>query len=464
MSKINELKVFYYLTEGPRRQKIYKDSEYFFIRYHLEPNQTRINLNLLKRIISTEINPYLIKEFRILHPTKHGYLRITDNTFFPISKEKIYLQIQLKEPEPEELIQLEKIKKDLESKIKYYEEIKNKIKEVVDDKKIDLFFLYAFPMEETENTELNSIITYHLEIGKLDNLYKNSKKGFNAIYESCNSDKLEDAIRAMPRIIHISCHGKEPGKGYALVLEDKGNKFELTKQELEKKLKNLTKQLSNIDLVVLSSCYSEIAGKLFYNNGAKNVICIDENFPISNTASLNFAISFYQKLIDCKSIRDAFKYTIDELTEQDKKIKNDSKCCCYVHEHRSNCCLKNENLKETIHKLFHADCNCHYKEFNRHNNSCSIIASAKSYNKSKNKNRNEKIFIEEDADSDTSIICCGCDKNKKYMHYKGETFKFILKSKNDKIIYGENKDGDYKKIKIVMSFNIYQITKIIFYF
>ena len=447
MSRINELKVFYYLTEGPRRQKIYKDSEYFFIRYHLEPNQTRINLNLLKRIISTEINPYLIKEFRILHPTKHGYLKITDNTFFPISKEKIYLQIQLKEPEPEELIQLEKIKKDLEAKIKYYEEIKNKIKEVVDDKKIDLFFLYAFPMEETENTELNSIITYHLEIGKLDNLYKNSKKGFNAIYESCNSDKLEDAIRAMPRIIHISCHGKEPGKGYALVLEDKGNKFELTKQELEKKLKNLTKQLSNIDLVVLSSCYSEIAGKLFYNNGAKNVICIDENFPISNTASLNFAISFYQKLIDCKSIRDAFKYTIDELTEQDKKIKNDSKCCCYVHEHRSNCCLKNENLKETIHKLFHADCNCHYKEFNRHSNSCSIIASAKSYNKSKNKNRNEKIFIEEDADSDTSIICCGCDKNKKYMHYKGETFKFILKSKNDKIIYGENKDGDYKKNK-----------------
>ena len=86
MSKINELKVFYYLTEGPKRQKIYKDSEYFFIRYHLEPNQTRINLNLLKRIISTEINPYLIKEFRILHPTKHGYLRITDNTFFPISK------------------------------------------------------------------------------------------------------------------------------------------------------------------------------------------------------------------------------------------------------------------------------------------------------------------------------------------------------------------------------------------
>ena len=454
MNRINELKVFYDLTKGPKRQKIYKDPEHFFIRYHLEPNQTRINLNLLKRIISTEINPYLIEEFRILHPNKQGYLRITNNTFFPISSKPIYLRIQLKEPEPEELIQLEKIKKDLESKINYYEEIKNKIKEVVDDKKIDLFFLYAFPMEETENIELNSIITYHLEIGKLDSLYKNSKKGFNAIFESCNSYKLEEAIRAMPKIIHISCHGKDPNKGYALVLEDKGNKFELSKEDLENILKNLKTQLSNIDLVVLSSCHSEVAGELFYKYGAKNVIYIDKNFPISNTASLNFAISFYQKLIDCYSIKFAFHSTIKELTEQDKHIKNDFKCCCYVHKHRNNCCLRNENLKETIHKLFHSECNCNYEEFNRHNNSCSIITSAKNYNKSKIRNRDEKILIKEiDSDKypDTSIICCGCDQDKKDLHHKGETFEFKFLSQNErcsnKIIYGENKDGVYKKNK-----------------
>jgi len=117
---------------------------------------------------------------------------------------------------------------------------------------------------------------------------------------------LEEAIRAMPKIIHISCHGKDPNKGYALVLEDKGNKFELPKKELEDMLKNLTKQLQNIDLVVLSSCHSEVAGNLFYKYGVKNVIYIDENFPVSNTASLNFAIAFYQKLIDCYSIKVIF--------------------------------------------------------------------------------------------------------------------------------------------------------------
>ena len=336
MNRINELKVFYDLTKGPKRHKIYKDSAPFFIRYYLEPNQTNINLNLLKRIISTEINPYTIEEFRYYHPIKKGYLRITNNTFLPIKFKSIFLQIQLKEPEPEELIQLEKIKKDLESNIKEYEDLKNRFKEVVDDKKIDLFFLYAFPMEETENIELNSIITYHLEIAKLDSLYKNSKKGFNAIFESCNKNKLEEAIRAMPKIIHISCHGKDPNKGYALVLEDKGNKFELPKKELEDMLKNLTKQLQNIDLVVLSSCHSEVAGNLFYKYGVKNVIYIDENFPVSNTASLNFAIAFYQKLIDCYSIKYAFDRTIEELTDKDKDIKNDYKCCCYIHKHRDN--------------------------------------------------------------------------------------------------------------------------------
>ena len=450
MNRINELKVFYDLTKGPKRQKIYKDSAPFFIRYYLEPNQTNINLNLLKRIISTEINPYTIEEFRYYHPIKKGYMRITNNTFLPIKFKSIFLQIQLKEPEPEELIQLEKIKKDLESKIKEYEDLKNRFKEVVDDKKIDLFFLYAFPMEETENIELNSIITYHLEIAKLDSLYKNSKKGFNAIFESCNKNKLEEAIRAMPKIIHISCHGKDPNKGYALVLEDKGNKFELPKKELEDMLKNLTKQLQNIDLVVLSSCHSEVAGNLFYKYGVKNVIYIDENFPVSNTASLNFAIAFYQKLIDCYSIKYAFDRTIEELTDKDKDIKNDYKCCCYIHKHRDNCCLKNESLKDHIHKLFHVECTCHYEEFNRHNNNCIIISNAKTYNKSKNRNKNEKILIKE-IDSDTSIICCGCDQDKKYLHHKGETFKFKYKGQNAKssntIVYGDNKDGVFKKNK-----------------
>ena len=57
----------------------------------------------------------------------------------------------------------------------------------------------------------------------------------------------------------------------------------------------------------------------------------------------------------------------------------------------------------------------------------------------------------EAIDSDTSIICCGSYRDKKDLHHRGETFKFKLKSQNEKcsniIVYGENKDGVYKKNK-----------------
>ena len=444
MNRIEDLKVFYELTKGPKHQKIYKDSEPFFIHYHLEPNQTCINLNLLKRIISSEINPYTIEEFRYLNPTKKGFIRITDKTSIPMMN-LIYLKIQLKEPEPEEFTKLDKLKKELETKIKDYEDIKNKIKEVVDDKKIDLYFLYAFPMVETENIELNSIITYHLEISKLIKIYKNSKKGFNTMFESCNQHKLEEAIRATPKIIHISCHGKDPNKnnGYALVLEDRGYKFELTAENLEKILANLQTQLKQIDLVVLSSCHSEVAGKLFLKYGVGNVIYINKNFPITNTASLNFAISFYQKLIDGFSIEYSFNETIKYLNKQDKLNKKSFKCCCYFHKHNKKCCLKNKNVSEYIHKNFHVECNCNFEEYNKHYNSCSILANAKIYNK-KNRNKDEKLIIKE-IDANISVICCGCFEEKEDLHHKGETFKFKYEKRNEESgdikVYRDNKSG-----------------------
>jgi hypothetical protein len=196
------------------------------------------------------------------------------------------------------------------------------------------------------------------------------------MFESCNQHKLEEAIRATPKIIHISCHGKDPNKnnGYALVLEDRGYKFELTAENLEKILANLQTQLKQIDLVVLSSCHSEVAGKLFLKYGVGNVIYINKNFPITNTASLNFAISFYQKLIDGFSIEYSFNETIKYLNKQDKLNKKSFKCCCYFHKHNKKCCLKNKNVSEYIHKNFHVECNCNFEEYNKHYNSFSILA------------------------------------------------------------------------------------------
>ena len=90
MLKITQLKVFYYLTKGPKYESIYKTKEPFFTKYTLEPDQTNINLKLIKRIMAQEeINVYDIIDYRYFNEKKNGYVKITQRTSFPIISNEI---------------------------------------------------------------------------------------------------------------------------------------------------------------------------------------------------------------------------------------------------------------------------------------------------------------------------------------------------------------------------------------
>ena len=447
MFKKNELKVKYHLTKGPKFERIYKDQPPFFIKYTLEPNQTNINLILIRKIISTEINLYNIAEIRFKNQAKKGFVKITNKTSFPINFKEIELQIQLKEQEPQEIKELETISKNLEAKIKEFDEIKIKIKNAFDKEKIDLYFLYSFPLEETKGTDPNSIIAYHLEIAKIVDLFKNSQKDFNAIFQSATVQRLREAIREEPKILHISCHGSNPDNGYALKFEDHGDKRDVPEKELDDILYNLKDKLKNIDLVFLSSCYSQVAGELFLKYGVKNVIYIKKNCEVSNKASLVFANSFYQKLIDLNNIKEAFDSTIDELYEQEKE-KNKFKCCCKAHKkHKVSCCLYDEKDRKIIHDEFSGkNCKCNLEEFCFHYKECSLVNSIKIWNK-----KNPKEISIEKIDEKIVKICCGCFKDKEDKHRIGESFKFKYQAQNEQceeiIIFGDNKKGKFKMNK-----------------
>ena len=310
-----------------------------------------------------------------------------------------------------------------------------------------------YGMEENKKVDKNCIISYHLEIAKLCGIFKNSKKSFNAIFEAANDIKLKDAIRQEPKIIHISCHGRKPendDNDYALVLENRGRIQKLGKREIEQLLASVQEKLKNIDLVVLSSCHSEVAGKLFLKYGVKNVIYINKKFEISNTASLDFDISFYQKLIDCQTLKSAFSNTIQELLKQERdnfKDKENILCCCSVHKiHDKHCYLSDKKQKEKIHKELHVKtCNCKFEEFCMHNKNCEILIGVNNFNKC-NKKKNNKINVEKI--NNHYKICCGCDKDVKDLHHFGESFRFILEGQDDKsgdiIIYGDNKEGKFQ--------------------
>ena len=92
--------------------------------------------------------------------------------------------------------------------------------------------------------------------------------------------RLKDVIREEPKIIHISCHGIDPNKGYYLKFEEQGQTRKFYEKELGGILSQLSEKLKKIDLVVLSSCNIENEGNLFVKCVFKNVINFKKNYKI----------------------------------------------------------------------------------------------------------------------------------------------------------------------------------------
>jgi hypothetical protein len=53
---------------------------------------------------------------------------------------------------------------------------------------------------------------------------------------------------------------------------------------------------NKLELVFVSSCYSQFAGQIFLNTGARHVVCIKSGYTISDKASLRFSKVFYETL------------------------------------------------------------------------------------------------------------------------------------------------------------------------
>lgn len=82
-------------------------------------------------------------------------------------------------------------------------------------------------------------------------------------------------------------------KGHALLLEDDTcqGKY-LYADDLKAMMKNQDK----LDFVFMAACHSEFAAKIFLEAGARHVIGVSQETPISDNAVLTFTQTFYSKL------------------------------------------------------------------------------------------------------------------------------------------------------------------------
>ena len=296
----------------------------------------------------------------------------------------------------------------------------------------DLIFLYASPVIEDENyNEYKTLLKYYEEIKFIFESMKNTGKIFKCKFECGNEDILKDIlINYKTKILHISAHGIYKGQ-YYLSLENtkkKGQPYNLSAAQLKNYLKNANKaNLSQIDLVFVSTCFGGGFGKLFEEFGVKNVIYIDQNTEVIDDISIFFTKIFYKYLCEGHTIKDSYDEAL-KLLREDKKIKiTNYKSSCHTHIHLINLKKEEDNRKEgsqgeinckskyeEIHDEKSVLCHCRYKKPNYHHKNCCY------FNSFKEKIPNIEGKIKE-IEKDIYAICC-CDLN--YEHDEREKIKY----------------------------------------
>jgi len=377
-NKIYVFNVEYYITKGLCHKRIntnpflsYLTKEYF------------CKEDLLELIDKDKVlSEYIIDEYKYFNDEKKIFQKIKNEDIKIGEKLILEFHVSSKKKSYGDIFWV-----NLKLARKYFEneiiKIKNKINKLSDSSKYyDLIYLYASPIIlDGKFTESESPISYMNEIRIILELLKNYRKQFNCKFECINEYILEDVIiNNKTKILHISSHGVFDGT-YNLVVENL-QKFGQKQLVNYNKLKMITdtgkSNISKIDLVILSTCFSEDFGKLFLDKGVKNIIYIDQKTEVVDRISVLFVKYFYQNIFEGKSIEESYNKAKESLKLNKEVIKINNESCCCNHYHDKTICLLRKNDKiSDFHKHVHSKklekCQCNYKSCNYHNFDCEYL-------------------------------------------------------------------------------------------
>ena len=406
--------MYYNLTVGPNHEKL-SDKPYY-----TDFSDDCFDLELIKNILFIDnINLDNIDEYLYYDENKNGYVKINDYKKYKKPSNKFILELHSKYKN--------KIINEFDN---YYNDIKYKYKKVItqinelnknnnkDNDIYDLIFLYASPIQNEDGTEFEKHINYREEIKQIRKVLKKSNKRFRCIFECANKEIFRNALKKQTKILHISSHGelnieeeyKDKNKlNYSLALEDKGKIQLIEKDELKEIIEENAEQIKKIELVIVSTCYSQPLGEFFLKY-AKNVIYVHALTKIADLTSIKFNEYFYEELIKTGNIEQAFNKA-KEKTKLNrillfKKINN---CCC-EHMHKKNCELNNVTLDRHIHDQ--KICECNFEDYNIHLTDCILVKNI--LKDTLKKERFKYIHYENNLK-----ICC-CEYDSTFENYETE--------------------------------------------
>lgn len=296
---------------------------------------------------------------------------------------------------------------------------KSNINQIMTQKKnkssdTDIIILYANPIVFQEVTgkicaQKEGIIDYESEIEHFKTVFEESKKEIKIQIDIANLDNLTKAVKKQPTILYISCHGTFHEEGneniFDFVLEDKqGKAYFYSIKNLQTLFNSINSSKDYlIDICFLSTCHSELAAKVFSDNIAKCVICVNSQTKIMDKAAQVFAQTFYKKLLEGKTIIESFEISKNVVTS------SINQGCCCSHLHQNTC-------KNYSHYSHFKKCDCEFVETNAHSILCGW-AKDKIQNCGYNKiEKKGKLFL----------CCCGSPES---VHSESQKFQIVTSPK-----------------------------------
>ncbi|CAI2380040.1 unnamed protein product [Moneuplotes crassus] len=196
-----------------------------------------------------------------------------------------------------------------------------------------LAFMFASPLVRKVKNKLENImqLDYRNEITGIEKALSEVQHEIKYKINVATISNFRSIIADAPFALHFTGHGvpnnrQSLGESYNFY-KDKGNILLLEDEKgmadylFENDLKRLVKiskanraNTHNYEVVFVSSCHSEFAGKIFQASGANHVICILKSEQISDKASLRFSKVFYESLFMKKySVCEAFKLAKEDI-------------------------------------------------------------------------------------------------------------------------------------------------------
>eukprot|EP01084_Bolivina_argentea_P019484 36226_1 len=187
--------------------------------------------------------------------------------------------------------------------------------------KYDVAFLVSQPLLHSTGSEVLSVEPLNCEDEEkaIQMAFSASGRKINYIRKFATVNNLRELVTAGTSIIHYCGHGIRK----ALIFEaDMAQQIGMSHRLSANHLRKLISagghigNKSGLQLVFVSACHSEDAGKAFINAGAQHVVAVRRTAEMHDIAAGTFTYQFYFALVNGKTVKQSFDIAAQSIQAQ----------------------------------------------------------------------------------------------------------------------------------------------------